>query len=173
MLEHALIKGLLIGLIFGVPAGAIGALTIQRTISYGFSAGFVTGLGSSVMDLLYDCVGIFGLRMISDFLTANQLGFNLLGGGLIIAMGVVIFRKRVPKNTRLQQTPKLSACFISSFAIRHCQSCDALIVNTQPEQGYASISTVNLDFLDLAGEAIGQLPEAARPWRPSMRYWME
>lgn len=26
------IKGMLIGLIFGVPAGAIGALTIQRTM---------------------------------------------------------------------------------------------------------------------------------------------
>lgn len=29
-------KGLLIGLIFGVPAGAIGALTIGRTLEKGF-----------------------------------------------------------------------------------------------------------------------------------------
>ena len=29
-------RGLLIGLVFGVPAGAIGALTIQRTLEKGF-----------------------------------------------------------------------------------------------------------------------------------------
>ena len=55
MLENYLIRGLLIGLIFGVPAGAIGALTIQRTLNGGFSAGLTTGLGSSAADLLYAC----------------------------------------------------------------------------------------------------------------------
>ena len=45
MLGNYLIRGLMIGLIFGVPAGAIGALTIQRTLSNGFYAGLVTGLG--------------------------------------------------------------------------------------------------------------------------------
>ena len=31
-----IIKGMLIGVIFGVPAGTIGALTIQRTMKQGF-----------------------------------------------------------------------------------------------------------------------------------------
>lgn len=39
LLENYLIRDLLIGLIFGVPAGAIGALTIQRTLRGGFWAG--------------------------------------------------------------------------------------------------------------------------------------
>ena len=56
MLEGYLIRGILIGLIFGVPAGAIGALTIQRTLRDGFAAGLATGLGSSAADLLYLCV---------------------------------------------------------------------------------------------------------------------
>lgn len=59
MLENYLVRGLLIGLIFGVPAGAIGALTIQRTLNGGFAAGLSTGLGSSAADLLYACAGIF------------------------------------------------------------------------------------------------------------------
>ena len=29
-----LLKGLLIGLIFGLPVGAVGTLTLQRTINY-------------------------------------------------------------------------------------------------------------------------------------------
>ena len=59
-----LIRGLLIGLIFGVPAGAIGALTLQRTLKRGFAAGFVTGLGSSAADLLYACAGVFGVAVV-------------------------------------------------------------------------------------------------------------
>ena len=36
LVENYLIRGFLIGLIFGVPAGVIGALTIQRTLRGGF-----------------------------------------------------------------------------------------------------------------------------------------
>ena len=61
-------KGLLIGLIFGVPAGAIGALSIQRTIERGFWTGLLTGMGSSVADLLYACIGVFGITLVTDFL---------------------------------------------------------------------------------------------------------
>lgn len=50
MLELFL-KGLLIGIVFGVPAGAIGALTIQRTLEGGFLYGFLTGMGSSAADV--------------------------------------------------------------------------------------------------------------------------
>lgn len=39
MMESYFVKGLLVALIFGVPAGAIGALTIQRTLEKGFWAG--------------------------------------------------------------------------------------------------------------------------------------
>lgn len=47
MIAEYFCKGLLIGFIFGVPAGAIGALTIGRTLDKGFTAGFLTGMGSS------------------------------------------------------------------------------------------------------------------------------
>lgn len=36
MMAEYFLQGLLIGLVFGVPAGAIGALTIQRTVEKGF-----------------------------------------------------------------------------------------------------------------------------------------
>ncbi len=44
MIAEYFCKGLLIGLIFGVPAGAIGTLTIGRTLEKGFPAGFLTGM---------------------------------------------------------------------------------------------------------------------------------
>ena len=33
-----LVRGMLIGLLFGVPAGAVGAMTVQRTWNYGIKA---------------------------------------------------------------------------------------------------------------------------------------
>ena len=73
MIAGYFLRGLLIALVFGVPTGAIGALTIQRTLERGFFAGLITGTGSSAADLIYSFVGIFGITIISDFLTANQI----------------------------------------------------------------------------------------------------
>lgn len=117
MVESYLLRGLLIGLIFGVPAGAIGALTIQRTLNSGFFAGLTTGLGSSVADLLYACVGVFGITLVSDFLTRHQRPINLLGGLLIMALGICIFRQSPQKRSQEAGRVNLSLCFASSFAI--------------------------------------------------------
>lgn len=87
-------KGLLIGLIFGVPAGAIGALTIGRTLEKGFAAGFLTGMGSSAADLIYSCVGVFGITVVSDFLSARQTMLQVTGGILILLLGFGILRKK-------------------------------------------------------------------------------
>ena len=117
MLENYLIRGLMIGLIFGVPAGAIGALTIQRTLSSGFSAGLATGLGSSTVDLLYACVGIFGITLVSGFLTRYQRPISLMGGVLIAALGVHIFRQKPQNRQQDSGRIRLPVCFASSFAI--------------------------------------------------------
>lgn len=89
-----LVKGLIIGLIFGVPAGAIGALSVQRTIEKGFLTGFVTGLGSSAADALYACLGVFGITMITDFLQRNQRPISIAGSVIIAVYGVSILRKK-------------------------------------------------------------------------------
>lgn len=39
------LRGILIGMVFGIPAGTVGALTVQRTYRYGRRAGLLTGLG--------------------------------------------------------------------------------------------------------------------------------
>lgn len=45
-----LLKGIFIGLVFGAPAGAVGALCVQRSLLYGAKSGLITGLGSSAAD---------------------------------------------------------------------------------------------------------------------------
>lgn len=112
-----LLKGILIGLLFGLPVGAVGALTVQRTFSHGVKAGLLTGLGSSVADCFYACVGVFGFTMISDFLLQYQVIITILGGGLILLMGI---RLLLRKSETVEQKPEdigFAKMFLSSFAV--------------------------------------------------------
>lgn len=110
------LRGVLIGLLFGVPAGAVGAMTVQRTWNYGIKAGLLTGLGSSVADCIYACVGAFGLTVISEFLLKYQTVINLAGGGLVMYMGLhLLLSKKKP-----DEIPSVSGrikTFLSSFLV--------------------------------------------------------
>lgn len=112
-----LVKGILIGLLFGLPVGAVGTMTVQRSWSFGFRAGLLTGLGSSVADCLYAVVGAFGLTLISDFLLTYQAVINILGGILILSMGIrLLLRKGESSMTATKKTSGIKM-FLSSFAI--------------------------------------------------------
>lgn len=117
MIWDYVVRGILIGLIFGVPAGAIGALTIQRTLEKGFAAGLLTGAGSSSADLLYSAVGIFGIAIISDFLTAYQKIVQTVGGTFIIVLGISILFKKERAAVVQQTKGSLVFCFLSSFGM--------------------------------------------------------
>lgn len=112
-----LLRGILIGLLFGLPVGAVGTMTVQRTWSFGFKAGLLTGLGSSAADCLYAIVGAFGLTLISDFLLQYQIIINILGGGLILFMGIRLILKK--EEAVITQAKAMGAVkmFFSSFAI--------------------------------------------------------
>lgn len=107
----------MIGLLFGMPAGAVGAMTAQRTLNYGMKAGLLTGLGSSAADCIYACIGVFGLTLISDFLMKYQGILNLAGGGLILWMGIRLLRT---KNGKVKNTADFTGgirMFFTSFAV--------------------------------------------------------
>lgn len=111
------LKGFLIGLLFGIPVGAVGTLTVQRTFRHGFAAGLKTGLGSSVADCLYAVCGAYGLTFISDFLLKYQTVISIAGGCLILGMGVqLLFRKEDIKASERQDTGNVKM-FLSSFAV--------------------------------------------------------
>ena len=45
-----IIKGFLVGVAASIPVGPVAILVIQKSLSKGYKAGFVTGLGASVVD---------------------------------------------------------------------------------------------------------------------------
>lgn len=116
-MENYLIRGILIGLLFGMPVGVVGAMAVQRTISHGLKAGLITGLGSSAADCLYACVGAFGLTLISDFLLEHQAKINVLGGVLILTMGIRLIVRREEAGEPLKQVQGKIKMFLSSFAV--------------------------------------------------------
>ncbi len=109
-------KGILIGLIFGVPVGAVGAMTVQRTWEHGIKAGLLTGMGSSIADCIYAAIGAFGLTIISDFLLQHQTAIHLVGGTIVLFMGIrLLFRKG-----EVTEVPAVSGkvrMFLSSFVV--------------------------------------------------------
>ena len=108
-------KGILIGLIFGVPVGAVGAMTVQRTWEHGIKAGLLTGMGSSAADCIYAGIGAFGLTMISDFLLQYQEAIHLVGGTIVLFMGIrLIIRKGDAAVPAVSGKVRM---FLSSFVV--------------------------------------------------------
>ncbi len=113
---NLLLKGILIGLLFGVPVGAVGAMTVQRTWEHGIKAGLVTGLGSSLADCIYAGIGAFGLTIISDFLLKYQTAIHLIGGSLVLLMGIRLFFRKGEAAEKPEVPGRLGMLF-SSFAV--------------------------------------------------------
>lgn len=116
-MDSYLLRGILIGLLFGLPVGAVGTMTVQRTWSFGVRAGLLTGLGSSVADCLYACVGAFGLTLVSDFLLRYQDPISFLGGGLILVMGIRLLLKRREAGFTEAPALKMGRMFLTSFGV--------------------------------------------------------
>lgn len=102
---------------FGLPVGAVGTLTVQRTFSHGAKAGLLTGLGSSAADCFYACVGAFGLTLISNFLLRYQIIIHVLGGGLILFMGIRLLLRKGGMVEQKTENVGFVKMFLSSFAI--------------------------------------------------------
>lgn len=112
-----LLWGIVIGLLFGLPVGAVGAMTVQRTWNNGIRAELFTGLGSSAADCFYAAVGAFGLTLLSDFLLKYQSIIHVLGGGLILFMGIRLVIKKEEAVSPKEDAAGLWKMFVSSFAV--------------------------------------------------------
>lgn len=129
MLENYFIKGLVIGIVFGVPAGAVGVLSVKRALTRGAFAGLMTGMGSSAADVFYAWVGIFGITMVSDFLLKHQRIICTAGCLMVAAIGIRTLRKKEGKYHgpsvlegkamagHGKQPRHIISCFLSSFII--------------------------------------------------------
>lgn len=81
-------RSIVLGLLIAVPTGPVGVLCVWRTIRYGRTAGFVSGIGSALADALYMTIVAFGLTYISHFIGDHYWWFRAIGGVLILFFGI-------------------------------------------------------------------------------------
>lgn len=97
------VKGCILGLSIAAPVGPIGLLCIRRTLTYGKSQGFVTGLGAATADTIYGCIAAFGLSVATRFLVKQAEWLHLAGAIFLLYMAIRTFTSAVASkeaNTR-------------------------------------------------------------------------
>lgn len=104
-----IIKAFLVGFAASVPVGPVAILVVQKTLSKGYRAGFITGLGASVVDTLYAVIAVFALAATQEFLNAHELVILLAGGAILVGIGLSMALKDPFRKVRSDGTSKASA----------------------------------------------------------------
>jgi len=97
--------------------GPVGLLCIRRSLSDGRLAGFVTGLGAAVADMLYGLAAAFSLTALTNFLVDHRTSFQLFGGLFMLGLGVATLRSRPAASTADRPAHHPGVAFVSAFAI--------------------------------------------------------
>lgn len=97
------LKGFLTGICASVPLGPIAIYVIQKSLSDGHRAGFLTGLGATTVDTIWATVAVFALALAERFINSHQTYIFLLGGAVVLAVGASMlfrdpFRKVSPQT---------------------------------------------------------------------------
>ena len=93
-------RGVAIGVLISAPMGPIGMLCIQRTLNKGRWPAFYTGIGAAISDIIYCLLVGLGISFITDFIEQNQFALQILGGIVLIAFGVYLFRKNPTRSLK-------------------------------------------------------------------------
>lgn len=99
-----IIKAFLVGICASAPVGPIAILVIQKSLSKGHKAGFVAGLGASVVDTIFAFIAIFALAFAQNFIDQHRSIILIAGGLVLTVMGVFMafsdpFRKMKDDGT--------------------------------------------------------------------------
>jgi threonine/homoserine/homoserine lactone efflux protein len=112
-------KGIVIGLITGMPLGPIGALCLKATLSKGSLHGLTSGLGSAMADSMLAILAVLGSSIISSFVFKNQTYFHFFGGIILIFLGIHMFLAKEAKAVKEKDIDigNLFKVFLSTFIL--------------------------------------------------------
>ena len=88
-----LVKGLLAGLAIAAPVGPVNVLCVSRTLSKGWRAALVSGLGAATADAFYGAIAGFSITFIIQLLIREEFWIRSIGGILLILVGVSYYFK--------------------------------------------------------------------------------
>jgi threonine/homoserine/homoserine lactone efflux protein len=117
-MEHMFFfKGLIIGVLIAAPVGPIGILCVNRTLSGGRMAGFVSGLGAVTGDGFYAAVAAYGITIITSFLSTNRLWLTLAGGLFLAAVGIRVILAKVDLMGDESKKKNLAEYYVSAVLV--------------------------------------------------------
>lgn len=103
-----------------MPIGAIGVMSIQKTLNSGMLRGFLIGSAAALVDLFYASVAVLGLGMIKNFLFNHEKTLGIIGGIILLFSGYKIYKSDTIKQFRDRtKLTKMSMAndFLSSLLI--------------------------------------------------------
>lgn len=104
-----ILKAFLVGFAASIPVGPVAILVVQKSLSKGHRAGFVTGLGASVVDTLFAVIAVFALAFAQRFLNEHEVVILLAGGAILIGLGLAMALKDPFRKIKIDGTSKASA----------------------------------------------------------------
>ncbi len=95
-----LLRGIFVGVLVSIPLGPIGVMIVQRTLTRGSWAGFFSGIGAALSDLVYALVAGYGFSLIIDFIEMHRLSLQVGGGAVLMAFGIYTFLQNPIRQIR-------------------------------------------------------------------------
>lgn len=108
LILYIILRGFVIGVLISAPMGPVGVLCIQRTMNKGRWAGFYTGLGAAISDLMYSLLAGFGLSIVIDFIEANQNPLQIAGSIVLLVFALYLLRRNPVRTLRRLKDKKKS-----------------------------------------------------------------
>ncbi|PFA63199.1 lysine transporter LysE [Bacillus sp. AFS015802] len=94
-----ILKSFILGFSVSAPVGPIGLLCIQRVLSQGATAGFLTGLGAATANIIYASIAAFGFTVVSAFMLEQQVYLKIIGMVFLVYLGMKTYRKKPPQES--------------------------------------------------------------------------
>ncbi|WP_319404979.1 LysE family transporter [uncultured Desulfosarcina sp.] len=157
------IKGLIFGFSIAAPVGPIGILCIRRSLTSGWTAGLLTGMGAATADAIYGCVAGFGLAGITGFVVGQQAWIQLSGGLFLCWLGIRIFLSRTDE--------RLPATTPGNAAMDYLSALFLTLTNPMTILSFAAVfAGMGLSSVDAGHAAAGWL--VAGVFSGSMAWWI-
>ena len=112
-----LARGVALGLAVAAPVGPMSLLCMRRTLTGGFSAGLLSGLGVATADAVYGAVAAVGLVAIADALVGHQFWLRLLGGAALLYLGLRTLRARTAETAAPARDDGTASMYVSTLAL--------------------------------------------------------
>jgi threonine/homoserine/homoserine lactone efflux protein len=113
-------KGLVIGLLIAAPVGPVNLLCAARSLTRGWRAGMISGLGAAAADTAFGAIAALGLGFVAEALVAHRAALSLLGALFLFVYGwrvLVVPPARGHPSTGRDDARGAVADALSAFAL--------------------------------------------------------